>query len=187
MKHLFVAGVVLAVALTGLAAANPGPGPPYAYVSFDQTGSGALVHEYSMMQYVSFNAYFCFSETEAGLTVVSFMINNPQAEYPGVFAAQSFTNLLDIIVGNPYTGMSLASTTCRDEAVVVVGYLNLFPIALVDCWVHILEDPDFPGWVVDCTQPNGEVSFYGLLADGHIVGGSPVEDISWGSIKTLYR
>ena len=187
MKYLLVAGVVLALAMTNFAGANPSPDTPYAYVSFDQTGSGALVHEYSMTQYVSFNAYFCFSETEAGLTVVSFMINNPQVECPGLFAAQSFTNLLDIIVGDPYTGMSLASTICRDEEVVVVGYLNLFPIALGDCWVHILDDPDFPHWTVDCTLPNGEVDYYGLLADGHIVGGSPVEDATWGGIKALYR
>ena len=109
MKHLLIAGVVLALALTGVAGANPVAGP-YAYVSFDQTGAGAEVHEYSMMQYVSFNAYFCFSEMEVGLTTVSFMINDPLVECPGLFASQSFTNLLDIIVGgSPVEDMSWGS------------------------------------------------------------------------------
>ena len=185
MKHLFVAGVVLALAVTNFAAGNPIPGN--AYVSFDQTGSGAEVHEYEMTQYVSFNAYICFKEQYTGLTTVSFMLSNPQVECPGLFAAQSFTNLLDIIVGDPYTGMSLASTTCRDEDVVVVGYLNFFPIAVGECWVEIRDDPNFPRWVVDCTLPNGEVHFYDVLANGHITAPVPVENVSWGSIKALFR
>jgi len=186
MKHLLIAGVVLALAMTGVAGANPGLGP-FAYVSFDQTGSGALVHEYSMTQYVGFNAYFCFTDLDTGLTAVSFMLNNPRADCPGLFAYTIFTNLLDIIVGDPYTGMTLASTTCRDEEVVVAAYLHLFPIAEGECWVRILADPDYPHEVVDCTLPNGEVYFYDVPADGHIVEGSPVEDMSWGGIKALYR
>jgi len=189
MKRLLIVGVVLAVASMAFAGGNPGV---QCYVSFDQSGAGGLLYHYDMMQYVGFNAYFCFTDLDMGLTVVSFMINNPQAECPGLFASQSFTNLLDIIVGDPFTGMSLASTTCRTGDVVVVGYLFLFPIAVGDCCVNILDDPDFPRWVVDCTIPNGEVDLYYLTGNGeignaycpHIV---PVEDASWGGIKALYR
>ena len=192
MKRLLIVGMVLAMASLALAGGNPAV---KAYVSFDQTGAGGLEHNYAMTQYVGFNAYFCFSDLDMGLTVVSFMINNPLVECPGLFASQSFTNLLDIIVGDPFTGMSLASTTCRPGPVEVVGYLNLFPIAVGDCCVVILDDPDFPRWVVDCTLPNGEVDFYCVLSNGTIGAadcppgdcGSPVEDATWGGIKALYR
>ena len=184
MKRLLIVGMVLAMASLAFAGGNP---DVQAYVSFDQSGDGGLEHSYTMTQYMGFNAYFCFSDLDMGLTVVSFMINNPIAECPGLFGSQSFTNLLDIIVGDPYTGMSLASTTCRPGPVVVVGYLNLFPIAVGDCSVMILDDPDFPRWVVDCTTPNGEVDFYTVLSHGYIGEASPVEDSSWGSIKALYR
>ena len=141
-------------------------------------------------------AYFCFGELVDGLTVVSFMINSPQAENPTLFASQSFTNLLDLMAGDPFTGMSLASTTCRPGPVEVVGYLNLFPIGVGDACVHILDDPDFPRWVVDCTLPNGLVDYYCVLSNGTIgaddcpegdCGASPVEDATWGGIKALYR
>ncbi len=191
MKRLLIVGMVLAMASLAFAGGNPNV---KAYVSFDQTGGGAEIHQCDMTMYVGFNAYFCFSDLDMGLTVVSFMINNPMVECPGLFASQSFTNLMDIIVGDPFTGMSLASTTCRPGPVEVVGYLNLFPIAVGDCCVVILDDPDFPRWVVDCTTPNGEVDFYGVLSNGTIGAADcppgdvvPVEDATWGGIKALYR
>ena len=190
MKRLLIVGIVLAVASLAFAGGNP---DVKCYVSFDQTGAGAPVHQHEMVQYVGFNAYICFTDLDMGLTTVSFMLNNPQVEYPGLFASQSFTNLLDIIVGDPFTGMSLASTTCRSEDVVVVGYLNLFPTAVGDACVNILDDPDFPRSVVDCTQPNGLVDMYFVTANGGLGGAEcpgdivPVEDSSWGSIKALYR
>jgi len=183
--------MVLAIAGMAFAGGNPSV---KTYVSFDQTGAGDLVHEYDMVQYVGFNAYFCFTDLDMGITTVVFRINNPQAECPGLFASQSFTNLLDIIIGDPYTGMSLASTTCRPGPVVVVGYLNLFPIAEGDCCVTILDDPDFPRWVVDCGDP-ADVDFYCVVENGTIgmaeclPGDCPdaVEDATWGGIKALYR
>ena len=193
MRTILALLMVAALCVPAFAGGNPNV---KAYVSFDQSGAGGLVHNYTMTQYVGFNAYFCFSDLDMGLTVVSFMINNPLAECPGLFASQSFTNLLDIIVGDPFTGMSLASTTCRPGPVEVVGYLNLFPIAVGDCCVVILDDPDFPRWVVDCTLPNGEVDFYCVLENGTIGAGDcpagdcdivPVEDATWGGIKALYR
>ena len=190
MRRLLIACMVLAIASLAFAGGNP---DVKCYISFDQSGAGAPVHQYEMTQYIGFNAYICFTDLDMGLTTVSLRLNNPQVEYPGLFASQSFTNLLDIIVGDPYTGMSLASSTCRSEDVVVVGYLNLFPVMIGDGCVEILDDPDFPRWVVDCTTPNGEVDFYLVLANGGLGGANcpgdvvPVEDSSWGSIKALYR
>jgi len=191
MKRLLIVGIVLAVASLAFAGGNP---DVKCYVSFDQTGAGAPVHQHEMTQYVGFNAYICFTDLDMGLTTVSFMLNSPQDEYPGLFASQSFTNLLDIIVGDPFTGMSLASTTCLNDPVVVVGYLNLFPVAVGEACVNILDDPDFPRWVVDCGDP-ADTDFYCVLQNGAIggaacIGGdcwNPVEDATWGGIKALYR
>ena len=192
MRTILALLMVVALCVPAFAGGNPNV---KVFVSFDQTGAGDLVHQYDMTMYTGFNAYFCFTDLDMGLTTVVFRINNPTAECPGLFASQSFTNLLDIIVGDPYTGMSLASSTCRTGDVVVVGYLNLFPIAVGDCCVTILDDPSFPRWVVDCGQPNGEVDFYCVLENGTIGAadcvpgdcGSPVEDATWGGIKALYR
>ena len=193
MRTMLAILMVAALCVPAFAGGNPNV---KAYVSFDQTGAGGLVHDYTMTQYVGFNAYFCFTDLDMGLTTVVFRINNPQVECPGLFASQSFTNLMDIIVGDPYTGMSLASSTCRVGPTEVVGYLNLFPIAVGDCCVEILDDPSFPRWVVDCTQPNALVDFYCVLENGTIGAGldclpgdcgSPVEDSTWGGIKALYR
>ena len=196
MRYVLIVVALVALCVPAFAGGNP---DIRCYVSFDQTGAGAAVHEYTMTEYVGFNAYFCFSGVGSGVATTVFRINDPTAEYPGLFASQSFTNLMDIIVGDPYTGMSLASTTCRPGPVVVVGYLTLFPIAVGDCCVEILDDPDFPRWVVDCTQPYGLVDLYCVLQNGAIgeapeypecVGGDcwdAVEDQTWGGIKALYR
>ena len=191
MRTILALLMVVALCVPAFAGGNPSV---KTYVSFDQTGAGGLVHQHDMVQYVGFNAYFCFTELDSGVTTVVFRINNPQAEYPGLFASQSFTNLLDVIIGDPYTGMSLASTTCRPGPVVVVGYLNLFPIAVGDCCVTILDDPDFPRWVVDCGDP-ADVDFYCVIENGTIGGATclpgdcpdAVEDATWGGIKALYR
>jgi len=188
MKYVLIALALAAMCVPASAAGNPDVN---VYVSFDQTGAGGLVHEYAMTQYVGFDAYFCFGGIDMGLTVVSFAINDPMTEYPGLFASQSFTNLLDIIVGDPFTGMSLASTTCRPGPVVVVGSLSLFPTAVGPACVNFIDDPDFPRWVVDCTLPNGEVDYYAFLSNGAIGGAdcpdTPVEASTWGSIKALYQ
>ena len=192
MKYIGIAILTLALSVSGFAAGNP---DVKAYVSFDQSGAGGLVHNYTMTQYVGFDAYFCLGDLDMGMIVISFMINNPMVEYPGLFASQSFTNLLDISVGDPFTGISLASSTCRPGPVVAVGKLNLFPIAVGEACVVILDDPAFARWVVDCTLPNGEVDYYCVLQNGSIggatcIGGdcdSAVEDATWGGIKALYR
>ena len=188
MKYVLVALALGALCVPAFAGGNPDVN---VYVSFDQTGAGGLVHQYDMTQYIGFNAYFCFGELDMGITVVSFAINDVMVEFPGLFASQSFTNLLDIIVGDPFVGMSLASTTCRPGPVVVVGYLNLFPVAVGDACVNLIDDPQFPRSVVDCTLPNGEVDHYSFLANGTIGAAdcpdTPVEASTWGGIKALYR
>ncbi len=192
MRYVLIAIAVVALCAPAFAGGNP---DVRCYVSFDQSGAGAPVHEYTMTQYVGFDAYFCFTGLDMGLTVVTFRINNPMTEYPGLFASQSFTSLLPVMVGDPFLGMSLAATECQTDEIVLVGFLNLFPTAVGPACVEILEDPDFPLWVVDCTQPNGLVDFYCVLQNGAIDGADclggdcpdPVEASTWGGIKALYR
>ena len=181
MRTILALLMVVALCVPAFAGGNP---DVQCYVSFDQTGAGDVVHNYDMTMYVGFNAYFCFTELDSGITTVVFRINNPQVECAGLFASQSFTNLMDIIIGDPYTGMSLASTACRPG-----------PVVVGDCCVNILDDPDFPRWVVDCEDPP-EADFYCVLENGTIGLGdcpegdceiNPVEDATWGGIKALYR
>ena len=77
MKRLLVVGMVLAVASLAFAGGNPWV---QCYVSFDQSGSGGLDHHHDTIQYVGFNAFFCFTDLDMGLTVVSFMINDPMTD-----------------------------------------------------------------------------------------------------------
>ena len=192
MKYVLIALALVALCAPAFAGGNP---DIRCYISFDQSGAGAPVYDYAMTQYEGFKAYVCFTGIEQGITTVSFRLNNPMVDYPGLFASQSFTNLMDIIVGDPYTGMSLASSTCRSDAIEVVGYLDLFPTAVGPAAVEILDDPDFPRSVVDCTTPNGELDAYCVFQNGSIDGGvpisgdcwDPVEASTWGGIKALYR
>jgi len=186
MRILLALVMVAALVVPAFAGGNP---DVKAYISFDQTGAGGLIHEYTMTQYVGFNAYFCLTDLDLGMDVVSFMLSDPMVMFPALFASESFTNLLpgDLAIGAWNTGITIASTECMSTNPVVVGYLNLFPIAVGEAWISILDHPDYPGWVVDCALPNGEVDFFTVLSDGSINGGSPVEDATWGSIKALYK
>ena len=188
MKYLVISVALLAFAVTAFAGGNPNV---KAYISFDQTGAGGLVHEFMMTQYVGFNAYFCLTDLDLGMDVVSFMLSDPMVDCPGFFASESFTNLLpgNLAIGAWNTGITIASTECMSTNPVVVGYLNLFPVAVGPCILAILPHPEYPGWVVDCTLPNGEVDYFGLIHDGLglMDGDTPVEDATWGAIKALYQ
>ena len=188
MKYVLIAIAVAALCAPAFAGGNP---DIQIYVSFDQTGAGALEHTYTMTPSTVFNAYVCVMNVDMGITGVSFRLNDPMTENPGMFIVQSFVNDLDISVGDPFTGISVASQTCRTEEVVVLAHLVLFPSMAGDLCIEISDYPAFPKWVVDCTQPNGLVDFYSILAHGAIGAGecpdTPVEDFTWGSIKALYR
>jgi hypothetical protein len=194
MKILVAILMVAALAGTAFAGGNPNV---QAYISFDQSGAGAPIHEFAPTPYVTFNAYFVLSELDMGMTVVSFMLSDPTVDCPGAFAPPSFTNLLpgDLAIGTWNTGITIASTECL-AGTVPVGYLALFPITGAPCCLNIIDHPQYPRWVVDCTQPNGLVDYFCVLSNGSMAGAecpdgdcgaSPVEDTTWGGIKSLYR
>ena len=163
MRHLLVAVLLLAVACAAFGSGeNPRVG---AYMSFDQTGAGGLIHEYQATPYVPFRTYVCFSQIDGGITAVSFALTDVLAENPGVFAPPTFVSLLPNSVGDWSTGITLSSPECLTGQVVVVGYLELFPFMSWDCCIELLDHPTYPRRVVDCQDP-GETNYYRIISHG---------------------
>jgi hypothetical protein len=185
---MLAVAVIAVMCGTVLAGGNPNV---IAYISFDQTGNGAMWDEYTMYQYEGFSAYFCLANLDMGMTTVSFRLSDIAVEYPDFFLPPTFTNLLpgELAIGSWNTGITITSTECMSENPVVVGYLYLFPMAVGPCCLWILEHPDYPRWVVDCDSP-GQVDLYDPWNVGIINGAicvTAVEDVTWGVIKALYR
>ena len=186
--------IVAALCVPAFAGGNP---DVQIYISFDQENPGAPVHEFTMVPYTYFSAYICITELDMGFTGVSFALTDVDTENPDMFQFPPvFSTPFEIEVGNVYTGVSVATGTCRTEEVVIVGELGMFPTMTADICLEIKDYPAFPRWVVDCTQPYGEVDFYCVLAHGTIGAGTcpegdcpdtPVEDATWSGIKALYR
>ena len=191
MKYVLTVLALAALCVPAFAGGNPNV---RCYISFDQSGEGGLVHSIVMTPMVPFNAYICITGLDQGFTGVSFMLTDVLNDYPGMFAVASFTNLLDVPIGDVFTGISVAASTCRTEDVVVVGSLFLFPSTTGDFCLELKDHPSFPRWVIDCADP-ADLDFYCIEAHGTIGAGvcpesecdSPVKDATWGSIKALYR
>ncbi len=193
MKYVLTALALAALCVPAFAAGNP---DVQIYISFDQSGNGAREHYYTMVPYTYFSAFVCVTGLDMGFTGVSFALTNVDSLYPGMFQFPPvFSTPFETQVGNVYTGISVATGTCRDEEVVIAGELGMFPVVAGDICIEIKDYPAFPRWVVDCHQPYGEVDFYCVFQNGTIGAGvcpvgdcpDPVEDSSWGGIKALYR
>jgi len=142
------------------------------------------------VQFTTVNAYVVGDFPDygyGGWTTISFRLSNPVMDCPGVMGTASFVNLLpgDLAIGGWDTGITIASTECLQSWPTVIGYLECFYLG-GSCTISIEDHPDYPRWVVDCQDP-GQVFYYDVLDAGYIAGGSPVEDVSWGAIKSLYR
>jgi hypothetical protein len=185
MKRLLLVGLAMLVATAAFAGGNP---DVKGYISFDQF---ARVHEIMPAAYTTVNAYVCFGDLDMGLTSASFKLNDVTVDCPGVFAPPSFTNLLDLAIGNYLTGITVTSTTCLPGPDVAVGYVSLFYLGGA-CCIELQDHPDYPLWITDCNSP-AQVDFYFYIADGSVGGADcyyfviPVEESSWGSIKALYQ
>ena len=191
MKRLLIVGAIMLVACSAFAGGNPNV---KGYITFDPAG---MVHEAMPAPYTTINAYICFTDLDMGLTSASFRVTDVAAVCPGVFSPPSFVNLLpgDLAIGNVFTGITVASTGCEAPPTVCVGYVSLFYLLEGSCCVELLDHPEYPRWVTDCNDP-AEVDYYCIIAHGSVAGAvcpdgdcdqNPVENETWGGIKSLYR
>jgi len=196
--RLFVALLmVAAMAAPAFAGDNP---QVYAYISFDPAGDETM-NAVAPAAFTTVDAYFCLGCIDGGMTTVSFALNDAVAGCPGVMATQSFVNLMPggLAIGDPFDGVgtTIASTECMTMDPVIVGYGTYFYLGGA-CCIEIVDHAEYPRWVVDCQEP-GVVDYYCLAGHGSVgdavcpdgeecpCGGSPVEDATWGGIKSLYR
>ena len=194
MSRLLALGLVVVLASVVSAGGNP---DVRIYIDFDPPN---YVHELpAPTPYTTIHAYVCLDQLDEGVTMLSFRMDDLMEACPGVFAALSFDRLFGsttIPLGPPWQpgGTTLVSDACRNEDVVPAGVINLFYLG-GSCCIQILDHSDYPRWVVDCGYPL-DFDQYCVLAHGSIGGapspdgdcdGVPVQDDTWGTIKSLYR
>jgi len=185
--------VVLALALPALAQANPIPLNDI-YISFDPAGS--RMHEITPEPGTTVSAYVVVDQSELGtngFTTVAFKLSHPVEDFPGSFSSAEFTNLLPgaIGIGEWHEGIVMAATECMQWPV-VVGQLDCFYLG-GPASICIEDHPEHWHMVTDCNDPAQTVPYdtpaNGMIAggDGDCDPGAPVENVTWGVIKALYR
>jgi hypothetical protein len=186
-----IAITLLAVMIAGSAAANPILGN-WLYIDFEPPN---YVHEIHPALYAPVDAYVMLSQPDLfptdGFTTISFALSTT----PGMSTPPSFTNLLpgNLSIGTWDTGITLASTECIFDFPAQIGYLSFVYLGTPGD-IAIVDHPDYPRWLVDCQDP-GQVHSYCVYWNGGVgkegvegdCGVSPVEDLTWGGIKSLYR
>ena len=190
MRAVAIAALVLLFVGAGTAFANPIIGD-WLYIDFDPPN---YVHEVYPELFEVVDAYVMFSTPDFlwdGFTSVNFALSLT----PGMGDSPSFTPLLPggIAVGEWYEGISVASTECMTAFPVTIGRLS-FVYQGIPGYVAIEDHPDWPRWISNCDEPG--LTFYycvywhggvGVPGVGGDCGVSPVEDVTWGTIKSLYR
>jgi hypothetical protein len=191
------------------AAANPSGMDPTLFVDFDENGVPDAEMHFSTYPppYTTIDAYIalsCINEPGKEITTVSFALADPTVECPGIIATATFTPLMPgyLAIGDPFIGgITVASTECMYGPVVYIGKVEMFYLG-GECYLKILDHSDYPRWVVDCQDP-GQVQYYcnfawaGIGQEHYYLDEwcpspancliTPVEDISWGAIKSMYR
>jgi len=196
MKYVLTALALVVLCVPAFAGGNP---DIRLYISFDQTGAGGEVYSTGpLAPFEGFTAYLCASNIGTGFTGVSFRLTDVEAMFPGQFFAPVTFVPSPQFNSNAITasGISLATGTCQTADPTILGTMSLATgVGGQEFCIEIMDQPTFPRWVVDCTQPNGLVDFYCIMAHG-TVGGAVCPDFecddavevgTWGSIKALYR
>ncbi len=194
MNRLLAVGLTVALACSANAGGNPNV---RVYIDFDPPN---YVHETTPEPYATVEAYVCMDHLDSGMTTISFRVTDFGAEFPGVFAPPGWVTLLpgDLPIGwapwEPGGAIVVSSECMGEEEPVLVGYVTLFYLGGA-AYVQILDHPDYPRWVVDCSVP-GEFDLYCVYRNGSIggavapagdCGATPSEGGSWGTIKSMYR
>ena len=214
MKYVLIALALAALCLPASAGYNPSA-KSFVHIeadaSPDATDNATVVNE--ILSPTPNTLYYAFlglteigvvdgsaADSLNGFDVISFLVNDIMADYPGVVATQAFTNLLpgNLGIGDAFVGgITIASTDCMLAPFQYFGYVSFFYLSGA-CTIEVLDHTEYPRWVVDCMLPNGAVDYYcvwkqgglGMAAppgDAECEANTPVEDATWGSIKALYR
>jgi hypothetical protein len=189
MRTVIIA--LLAIMVAGSAAANPIQGN-WLYIDFDPPN---YTHEIYPEILQEVHAYLMLSQPDLyptqGFTTISFALSIT----PGMSSPPAFINLLPggLAIGVWDVGITMASTQCEVDFPVPIGYLSFLYLGTPGD-IAIIDHPDYPRWIVDCQEPgqvfeycvywNGGVGKEGVQGD---CGVNPVEDTTWGGIKSLYR
>jgi len=204
MRYVLIAIAIAAFCLPAFA--QGGNEGAKLFISFEiPVDNAGVVSSVYPAQYETFDAYLGATDLGVGMQGISFKMNDVLVDFPGVFSPPTFTNLLpgDLAIGNYLTGITLASTDCMNADVgreyidpVIFAKLTLFYLGgAAD--VKILDHPEYPRWILNCEDPavvdfyciwtHGGVGKEALLGDAECIGNTPVQDATWGAIKSLYR
>ncbi|MFH1502166.1 MAG: hypothetical protein ABIG03_03880 [Candidatus Eisenbacteria bacterium] len=199
MKVL-IALMVLALAVPAFAGTNP---DIRAFVTFDPAG---YVHRADPAGGTVVNAYICFDcfpeDPLAGLTGVSFIIDYTAGGFTaGAADVTIFHPNAQTVIGGPdnvAVGWVIAAPECvlpGPDGIICVAMVPWFYLSPGD--ILIQANPVDGKATVDC---NNDLDFFCVLSNGGLgqdpsVPGdvdcdcdpNPVEDSTWGSIKSLYR
>jgi hypothetical protein len=184
--------VLLVVLAASTAFANPIIGE-WLYVDFDppEYEHWAMPQPYTMVQgYIVLNLEYGWPE---GVSSVSFKVDI--VPWPATEPTFQTYLPLSIAEGDWREGVTVSFGEC-------VQAMGPTPIGsfefLYEGGTHdvlILDHPDHPRWLLDCSEPP-QVLIYCVLSHGSVgkmnpmwgdCGVDAVEDLSWGSIKGLYR
>jgi len=189
MIRTVIVSVVIVTLGAGIALANPIIAENI-YIDFDPPYYN---HRIDPVPYTIFDA-FIMVETffdGPGFMEISFGLELT----PGMSSATVFEVLLPdyVSIGLCETGITLTSTDCITPA------MQPMPIAVLHCMytgtpgdIEITYHPESPGLIVLCDD---SLQVFCILSHGGVgqeplggdCGGNPVEDVSWGAIKGLYR
>ncbi len=189
MIRLALVVTVLLVTCGAQAGGNP---EVVAYIDFDPPNR---VHEYyTSVPYEMFSAWLCVGDLGDGMRCLSFAFG----EFDGLDGWIGFHNLLpggslECDAGSPMHGCTWCSSSCQPGPDVRVVRLDIVHGGGPFC-IEIVDHAWYPRRVRDCDDPAG-FDDYCVLAHGSVDGavcpegdcGTPVEDGTWGTIKSLYR
>lgn len=204
MKYVLIAVAVMALLVPASALAGGNPDAKV-FVTFTTPtpDNASVVSRVDPVLYTAFTAYLGVTDLGMGMRGISFMASVT----PGVSSPPAFTNLLpgDLAIGTWDTGITLASTECMNTDAgrewidpVIFAKLDLFLVAETGGDVMFLDHPEYPRWILDCTEPDALVDFFCVWTHGGITkdpepgdvgcdANTPVEMQTWGAIKALYK
>jgi hypothetical protein len=153
-----------------------------------------MVNEIYPTPYTTFNAYLVadFTGLAEGTNMVAFRFDvSPEM---GVVTGFTSGNPIIFITGSWDTGLIVTSTDCIDTFPATLGYLNVLYLGVpgqIRIEPHLLAGHVF----ATCDEPSEEYEYCYVL-DGAVgmngteprfICTNPVQDVTWGAIKTLYR